>query len=283
MYSQLVLLICFVGGIKTVFVDPNEGPYAGQDGAWKTVKTYHPPSPIYKYETYRYPKYEFEYSVSDKKTGDHKTHRESRDGDRVRGEYSLVEPDGSLRKVEYDADDHNGFSAVVSKGVHKHGDHAYSVFGHTRHFYPIGHGIKINHYFPEKNTAKDVSFDNTDKGKPVQENVQDSVGFQKSATKTDVETSDKEITLKPENAENVGKSNAERLIQKDLVAVVDSTTPLIIENEKSLEGSTEEINTVTTETSVTDAMRGEEIIKKDDPSPDNEVASSHYHMFYYVY
>lgn len=56
----------------------------------------------------RYPKYEFEYSVSDQKTGDHKTHRESRDGDRVRGEYSLVEPDGSLRKVEYDADDHNG-------------------------------------------------------------------------------------------------------------------------------------------------------------------------------
>lgn len=46
--------------------------------------------------------------MSDKKTGDHKSHRESRDGDRVRGEYSLVEPDGSLRKVEYDADDHNG-------------------------------------------------------------------------------------------------------------------------------------------------------------------------------
>lgn len=55
-----------------------------------------------------YPKYEFEYAVSDKKTGDHKQHHESRDGHRVRGGYSLVEPDGSLRKVEYDADDHNG-------------------------------------------------------------------------------------------------------------------------------------------------------------------------------
>lgn len=55
-----------------------------------------------------YPKYEFEYSVSDQKTGDHKHHKEARDGDRVRGEYSLVESDGSLRKVQYHADDHNG-------------------------------------------------------------------------------------------------------------------------------------------------------------------------------
>lgn len=56
-----------------------------------------------------YPKYEFEYAVSDKKTGDHKHHHEARDGDRVRGGYSLVEPDGSLRKVEYNADDQHGY------------------------------------------------------------------------------------------------------------------------------------------------------------------------------
>lgn len=55
-----------------------------------------------------YPKYEFEYAVSDKKTGDYKRHFETRDGDKVKGEYSLVEPDGSLRMVQYDADDHNG-------------------------------------------------------------------------------------------------------------------------------------------------------------------------------
>lgn len=55
-----------------------------------------------------YPKYEFDYAVSDKTTGDHKRHQETRDGDKVWGEYSLVEPDGSLRKVEYKADDYNG-------------------------------------------------------------------------------------------------------------------------------------------------------------------------------
>ncbi|XP_048485072.1 uncharacterized protein LOC105388444 [Plutella xylostella] len=96
-----------------------------------------------------YPKYEYSYAVSDQKSGDHKHQEESRDGDRVRGSYSLVEPDGSVRTVEYNADDLHGFNAVVSKTVTNHGgDHAYSVFGHTRQYFPIGHGVKINHYFP---------------------------------------------------------------------------------------------------------------------------------------
>lgn len=36
----------------------------------------------------------------------------------VKGEYSLVEPDGTTRKVTYTADDHNGFNAVVHKSGH---------------------------------------------------------------------------------------------------------------------------------------------------------------------
>ncbi|KAF9405912.1 hypothetical protein HW555_013538 [Spodoptera exigua] len=58
-------------------------------------------------------KYEFSYSVEDPHTGDHKSQHETRDGDVVKGEYSLLQPDGSVRKVEYTADDHNGFNAVV--------------------------------------------------------------------------------------------------------------------------------------------------------------------------
>ncbi|XP_053602889.2 cuticle protein 8-like [Plodia interpunctella] len=57
--------------------------------------------------------YEFSYSVEDPQTGDHKSQRESRDGDVVKGEYSLLQPDGSIRKVEYTADSQNGFNAVV--------------------------------------------------------------------------------------------------------------------------------------------------------------------------
>lgn len=33
----------------------------------------------------------------------------------VQGSYSLVEPDGTRRVVEYTADPHNGFNAVVHK------------------------------------------------------------------------------------------------------------------------------------------------------------------------
>lgn len=33
------------------------------------------------------------------------------------GQYSLVEPDGSVRTVDYVADDHNGFNAVVHKSA----------------------------------------------------------------------------------------------------------------------------------------------------------------------
>lgn len=48
-------------------------------------------------------------------TGDSKNQQESRNGDVVQGSYSLVEPDGTRRTVEYTADPHNGFNAVVHK------------------------------------------------------------------------------------------------------------------------------------------------------------------------
>lgn len=54
------------------------------------------------------PKYEYKYEVSDQQTGDRKSHWETRDGDRVRGVYTLYEPDGALRTVEYTADATHG-------------------------------------------------------------------------------------------------------------------------------------------------------------------------------
>lgn len=62
-----------------------------------------------------YPKYSFNYGIKDPHTGDIKSQAEERDGDVVKGQYSLVEPDGSIRTVDYTADDHNGFNAVVHK------------------------------------------------------------------------------------------------------------------------------------------------------------------------
>ncbi|CAD7087039.1 unnamed protein product [Hermetia illucens] len=59
--------------------------------------------------------YEFEYSVHDPHTGDIKSQHESRQGDKVEGVYSLVEPDGHKRIVHYTADHHNGFNAHVQR------------------------------------------------------------------------------------------------------------------------------------------------------------------------
>ncbi|XP_071455826.1 pupal cuticle protein Edg-84A-like [Hetaerina americana] len=70
---------------------------------------------------YAHPKYNFDYGVSDHKTGDNKNQWETRDGDVVKGSYSLHEADGTIRVVEYTADKHNGFNAVVKrqgKAVH---------------------------------------------------------------------------------------------------------------------------------------------------------------------
>ncbi|XP_055623354.1 histidine-rich glycoprotein-like [Toxorhynchites rutilus septentrionalis] len=69
---------------------------------------------------FSHPKYKFEYGVKDDHTGDHKTHWEHRDGDVVKGQYSLHDADGSERVVEYTADPHHGFNAVVKKVEHAH-------------------------------------------------------------------------------------------------------------------------------------------------------------------
>ncbi|CAH2989037.1 unnamed protein product [Chilo suppressalis] len=57
----------------------------------------------------------FSYGVSDPHTGDVKSQHETRVGDSVVGQYSLLESDGSKRTVDYAADAHSGFNAIVRK------------------------------------------------------------------------------------------------------------------------------------------------------------------------
>lgn len=69
-----------------------------------------------KHEEYEKPvNYEFGYSVHDEHTGDIKSQTETRNGDTVQGRYELIDPDGYKRIVEYTADAHNGFNAVVRR------------------------------------------------------------------------------------------------------------------------------------------------------------------------
>jgi len=76
----------------------------------------------YGQDYYAHPKYSYQYGVNDHYTGDSKTASEVRDGDHVKGHYSLVEPGGSVRTVNYVAD-HGGFRADVHRTpmVHGHG------------------------------------------------------------------------------------------------------------------------------------------------------------------
>ncbi|XP_068904086.1 cuticle protein 8-like [Tenebrio molitor] len=80
-------------------------------------------------EHYSHPKYEFKYGVEDHHTGDIKSHSESRDGDVVKGQYSLHEPDGTVLTVKYTADKHSGFNAEVHREGHashpQHSGHHY--------------------------------------------------------------------------------------------------------------------------------------------------------------
>lgn len=58
--------------------------------------------------------YNFGYSVSDLTTGDVKSQQETRRGDQVQGQYSMMDSDGYQRVVDYRADD-DGFDAEVSR------------------------------------------------------------------------------------------------------------------------------------------------------------------------
>ncbi|XP_043276769.1 cuticle protein 19-like [Venturia canescens] len=76
------------------------------------------PKPSIEAENVEYtthPKYSFNYGVIDGYTGDSKSAWEERDGDSVKGEYSVVEADGWIRTVTYTADEHRGFNAVVTR------------------------------------------------------------------------------------------------------------------------------------------------------------------------
>ena len=71
-----------------------------------------------------HPRYKYSYGVNDHYTGDVKQASEQRDGENVKGEYSLQEPDGAWRTVSYVAD-YNGFRANVHRtpSHHGHGHH----------------------------------------------------------------------------------------------------------------------------------------------------------------
>ncbi|XP_043283498.1 larval cuticle protein A2B-like [Venturia canescens] len=98
---------------QSYHAEPAKESYYAAPGA----ESYQKAEPQESYD--HHPKYSYAYDVHDSHTGDLKKHEESRDGDVVKGSYSLLEADGSRRIVHYSADDHHGFNAVVEKEAAK--------------------------------------------------------------------------------------------------------------------------------------------------------------------
>ncbi|CAG2063666.1 unnamed protein product [Timema podura] len=136
--------------------------YVGAPGAISYASTYavapvaYAAAPLYKVVSpvaHAPAHYSFSYGVNDALTGDSKSQHESRDGDVVKGSYSLVEPDGSTRTVKYIADPVNGFNAVVHKTpsalkvvapiVHAP---VHYVAHSSALAYPTTHGAQVLHY-----------------------------------------------------------------------------------------------------------------------------------------
>lgn len=76
-----------------------------------------------------HPSYSYSYGVKDLHSGDVKSQWETRDNGVVKGHYSVVEPDGSIREVDYTADSKNGFNAVVK--THGPNSHPITHDDHT--------------------------------------------------------------------------------------------------------------------------------------------------------
>ncbi|XP_047041819.1 larval/pupal rigid cuticle protein 66-like [Helicoverpa zea] len=86
----------------------------------------------------------FSYGVSDPHTGDVKSQHETRVGDSVVGQYSLLDSDGTKRTVDYAADAHSGFNAVVRKDPALIA-HAAPVVAHAA---PLAYAAPIAHAAP---------------------------------------------------------------------------------------------------------------------------------------
>ncbi|KAH9645294.1 hypothetical protein HF086_000457 [Spodoptera exigua] len=98
--------------------EQHHGEQHGHASSAQSIKQYHGKATEKHVEYYAHPKYEFAYKVVDPHTGDKKSQHEARDGDVVKGVYSLHQPDGSIRIVEYHSDKKAGFNANVKYEGH---------------------------------------------------------------------------------------------------------------------------------------------------------------------
>jgi hypothetical protein len=111
------LAVVSAGVIQQQVYQPAYQPALIQKAEYAPVAYAQPATVVKKIvDDYDYsPQYAFSYGINDALTGDQKSQHETREGDVVKGQYSLVDADGKLRTVDYTADPIHGFNAVVSR------------------------------------------------------------------------------------------------------------------------------------------------------------------------
>lgn len=121
--SQFLVLAAVIAAANAIAIAPAYGGYGGYGapaygGHYGGIGIAKVAAPVIAKVTDDYdpnPQYSYSYDIHDALTGDTKNQQESRSGDVVQGSYSLIEPDGSRRTVEYTADPVHGFNAVVHR------------------------------------------------------------------------------------------------------------------------------------------------------------------------
>nr|CAH7768538.1 unnamed protein product [Callosobruchus chinensis] len=119
MAFKFVAFSCLVAAVNAGFIPQAAAPLAYAAPLAKVAAPVAYAAPVAKSlvsEEYDpHPQYNYGYDIEDHLTGDSKSQHESRDGDVVQGSYSLTDPDGTRRTVDYTADPINGFNAVVRR------------------------------------------------------------------------------------------------------------------------------------------------------------------------
>ncbi|XP_013135529.1 PREDICTED: cuticle protein 19-like [Papilio polytes] len=132
---QVLVVIAVCAAVNAGYIGYADAGYGGLQGYSDGYSGGYQGADDGHADYYAYPKYAYDYSVSDPHTGDHKSQWESRDGDVVKGAYTLAEPDGTTRIVEYTADKHNGFNAVVKRIGHAQHPQVYNTHSDGAGYY----------------------------------------------------------------------------------------------------------------------------------------------------
>ncbi|XP_055923494.1 cuticle protein 21-like [Eupeodes corollae] len=160
MAFKFVIALAIVAVASAGYIPPQQGFYQAANGPVEHTVSLAPSDQhlvAKKVEEYDpHPQYKFAYDVQDSITGDSKSHSETRDGDSVEGEYTLIDSDGFKRIVHYTADKEHGFNAVVSRvplnEAHHETKTAPTVYASPSGSYPVNYnshtGAALNSYKP---------------------------------------------------------------------------------------------------------------------------------------